>query len=56
MIGNMREITGLLSKARAGEQDAEQLLIERIYSELHVLAAVSSQPNGPTIHSRLQLS
>jgi len=35
----MREITGLLSKARAGEQDAEQLLIERIYSELHVLAA-----------------
>jgi RNA polymerase sigma factor (TIGR02999 family) len=35
----MRDITELLRNARAGDPQAEDLLIERIYSELHQLAA-----------------
>ena len=34
----MRDITELLHQARRGEQQAEDLLLERIYSELHQLA------------------
>lgn len=34
----MRDITELLQQARRGEQQAEDLLLERIYSELHLLA------------------
>ena len=39
MIDNMRDITELLRNARAGEPQAEGLLIEGIYWELHQLAA-----------------
>lgn len=35
----MRDITKLLHEARRGEGPAEQLLMERIYGELHQLAA-----------------
>ncbi len=34
----MNDITQLLRRARNGEKDAEQLLLEHIHAELHVLA------------------
>jgi len=34
----MRDITELLKQARRGEQEAEDLLLDRIYGELHQLA------------------
>lgn len=35
----MKDITQLLHRARNGEKDAEELLLEHIHSELHVLAS-----------------
>jgi RNA polymerase sigma factor (TIGR02999 family) len=35
----MRDITELLQRARSGEEQAEAILLDRIYSELHQIAA-----------------
>ena len=53
MIGSVRDVTQLIREAQAGDQRAADLLVERIYTELHQLAVrfLSSERPGHTLQA-----
>jgi RNA polymerase sigma factor (TIGR02999 family) len=53
MMDEMRDITQLLQQARSGERKAEEILVERIYGELHQIAArfLSAERPGHTLQA-----